>query len=107
MAAHQNLLRASRRRHVVSWKSQIFWNSIAQKVQCMSNGWGAALTGTHGSLLDAGYLVRTLTERQGFQVGAPEEIAYRAGWIDNAALRARAELFRKNGYGDYLLALHG
>ena len=48
-----------------------------------------------------------MTERQGLQVGAPDEIAYRAGWIDKAALRDRAEMFRKNGYGDYLSALLG
>lgn len=73
----------------------------------MGRGFAWLDTGTHGSLLDAGNFVRTLTERQGLQVGAPDEIAYRAGWIDKAALRARAELFRKNGYGDYLSALLG
>lgn len=62
-------------------------------------------TGTHASLLDAGNFVRTLTERQGLQVGSPDEIAFRAGWIDAEALRARAARFRKNSYGSYLLGL--
>ena len=79
----------------------------ALQVERMGRGFAWLDTGTHGSLLDAGNFVRTLTERQGLQVGAPDEIAYRAGWIDKAALRARAELFRKNGYGDYLSALLG
>ena len=79
----------------------------ALHVERMGRGFAWLDTGTHGSLLDAGNFVRTLTERQGLQVGAPDEIAYRAGWIDTAALRARADLFRKNGYGDYLSALLG
>ena len=79
----------------------------ALQVERMGRGFAWLDTGTHGSLLDAGNFVRTLTERQGLQVGAPDEIAYRAGWIDTAALRARADLFRKNGYGDYLSALLG
>ena len=79
----------------------------ALHVERMGRGFAWLDTGTHGSLLDAGNFVRTLTERQGLQVGAPDEIAYRAGWIDKAALRARADLFRKNGYGDYLSVLLG
>jgi len=63
------------------------------------------LIGTHGSLLDAGNFVRTLSERQGLQVGSPEEIAYSRGWITAAELQNRAESFAKNSYGQYLLNL--
>ena len=42
---------------------------------------------------------------QGLQVGCPDEIAYRAGWIDRADLAARAAIFRKNDYGRYLAAV--
>ena len=59
-------------------------------------------TRTHASLLDAGNFVRTLTERQGLQVGSPDEIAYLAGWINRAQLAARAKLFEKTSYGKYL-----
>lgn len=62
-------------------------------------------TGTHGSLLDAGNFVRTLSGRQGLQVGSPEEIAFSQGWIDADTLRARATSFAKNSYGQYLLGL--
>ena len=72
-------------------------------VQKMGRGFAWLDTGTHGSLLDAGNFVRTLQARQGLQVGCPDEIAYRAGWIDSAALGARAALFRKNENGQYLL----
>ena len=74
-------------------------------VQKMGRGFAWLDTGTHGSLLDAGNFVRTLQSRQGLQVGCPDEIAYRAGWIDDAALAARAAIFRKNDYGQYLLSV--
>lgn len=75
------------------------------RVEKMGRGFAWLDTGTHASLLDAGNFVRTLTERQGLQVGSPDEIAFRAGWIDRSQFLARAELFRKNAYGDYLSAL--
>lgn len=74
-------------------------------VEKMGRGFAWLDTGTHGSLLDAGNFVRTLQARQGLQVGCPDEIAYRAGWIDKAALTARAEIFRKNDYGIYLASI--
>ncbi len=74
-------------------------------VEKMGRGFAWLDTGTHGSLLDAGNFVRTLQARQGLQVGCPDEIAYRAGWIDKAALLARADIFKKNDYGRYLLGI--
>ena len=74
-------------------------------VQRMGRGYAWLDTGTHGSLLDAGNFVRTLEKRQGLQVGCPDEIAFEQGWIDAAALRARAKLFAKNDYGAYLARL--
>ncbi|MFT7310362.1 MAG: glucose-1-phosphate thymidylyltransferase [Paracoccaceae bacterium] len=74
-------------------------------VEQMGRGFAWLDTGTHASLLDAGNFVRTLQDRQGLQTGCPEEIAFEAGWIDAAQLRARAALFKKNDYGRYLLRL--
>ena len=74
-------------------------------VHQMGRGYAWLDTGTHGSLLDAGNFVRTLSERQGQQIGSPDEIAFLQGWIDAGALQARAEMFGKNGYGAYLHAL--
>jgi glucose-1-phosphate thymidylyltransferase len=75
------------------------------QVEKMGRGFAWLDTGTHGSLLDASNFVRTLTERQGQQVGCPDEIAYRLGWITHAELAARAEIFRKNDYGAALRAI--
>ena len=77
----------------------------ALDVQQMGRGYAWLDTGTHGSLLDAGNFVRTLTERQGQQVGSPDEIAYLNRWITADALRHRAERFGKSAYGEYLLGL--
>lgn len=74
-------------------------------VELMGRGYAWLDTGTHGSLLDAGNFVRTLSDRQGQQIGSPDEIAYHQGWIDDDALRAQAEMFGKNDYGAYLLSL--
>jgi glucose-1-phosphate thymidylyltransferase len=74
-------------------------------VQQMGRGYAWLDTGTHGSLLDAGNFVRTLSERQGQQVGCPEEIAFENDWIDADKLLERAKLFGKTGYGAYLKQL--
>ena len=74
-------------------------------VQQMGRGYAWLDTGTHGSLLDAGNFVRTLSSRQGLQVGCPEEIAFSKGWISREDLAALAEKYAKNSYGTYLAGL--
>ena len=74
-------------------------------MQRMGRGFAWFDTGTHQTLLDASNFVRTITERQGLQVGSPDEIAFRLGWITSDQLRRRAELFEKTGYGRYLSML--
>jgi len=71
----------------------------------MGRGYAWLDTGTHGSLLDAGNFVRTLSERQGLQVGSPDEIAYTMGWIDDGELLERAKVCGKSDYGRYLQRL--
>lgn len=77
------------------------------RVERMGRGYAWLDTGTHGSLLDAGNFVRTLQMRQGLQTGCLDEIAFENGWIDAAALEARADQFGKNDYGRYLRTLLG
>ena len=72
------------------------------RVEKMGRGFAWLDTGTHASLLDASNFVRTLTERQGLQVGSPEEISYNLNWISDVDLDKRIELFAKNQYGKYL-----
>jgi len=74
-------------------------------VEKMGRGFAWLDTGTHGSLLDAGNFVRTITERQGLQVGSPDEVAYKLGWINSDQLLDNADKFGKNKYGEYLKRL--
>ncbi len=72
-------------------------------VQLMGRGYAWLDTGTHDSLLEAGQFIATLEQRQGLKVACPEEIAYRAGWIDAAQVEKLAQPLLKNGYGQYLM----
>lgn len=65
-------------------------------VKKMGRGFAWLDTGTHSSLLDAGNFVITITERQGLQVGSPDEVAYQLGSISGADLKKRALKYGKN-----------
>lgn len=60
-------------------------------------------TGTFDSLQEASSFIQTIEKRQGLKIAAPEEIAYRMGFIDVAQLRRLAAGLGKSGYGEYLL----
>ena len=62
-------------------------------------------TGTFESMMQASEYVKVIEDRQGFKIGCIEEIAWRAGWIDDAQLARLAEPLRKSGYGRYLARL--
>ena len=79
------------------------WGAL--DVQVMGRGHAWLDTGTHESLLEAGMFIQTIEKRQGLKIACPEEIAWRAGWIDDAQLRTLAQPLAKSGYGQYLLRL--
>jgi glucose-1-phosphate thymidylyltransferase len=62
-------------------------------VEKMGRGSAWLDTGTHASLLDASNFVRTLTERQGLQVGSPSEVAYQSKWITKEQIASASEKF--------------
>jgi glucose-1-phosphate thymidylyltransferase len=74
-------------------------------VEKMGRGFAWLDTGTHGSLLDAGNFVRTITQRQGLQVGSPDEVAFESGFIDYDQLLINAKNTDKSAYGSYLLSI--
>ncbi|WP_060482505.1 glucose-1-phosphate thymidylyltransferase RfbA [Pseudomonas sp. NBRC 111119] len=71
-------------------------------VEIMGRGYAWLDTGTHDSLLDASQYIATMERRQGLKIACPEEICYRAGWINAEELERLAEPLLKNGYGRYL-----
>jgi len=75
------------------------------RVQVLERGTAWLDTGTFDSLDDAGSFIRTVEHRQGLKIGAPEEIAWRQGYLSDDELRERAERLEKSGYGSYLLGL--
>ena len=77
----------------------------ALDVKVMGRGHAWLDTGTHESLIDASLFIATIEKRQGLKVASPEEIAWRMGWIDNAALARLAQPLAKSSYGQYLQGL--
>jgi glucose-1-phosphate thymidylyltransferase len=78
-------------------------------VEKMGRGYAWLDTGTPSSLLRAAQFVETVEERQGLQIGCPEEVAWRKGYIDDAGLAELIEPIRDSEYGKYLqrLLAHG
>lgn len=83
-------------------------NYLAQgrlHVEVLERGTAWLDTGTFDSLADATNFIRIVEARQGLKIGAPEEVAWRNGWLDDDELRERAAPLVKSGYGTYLNSL--
>ncbi|EIQ01661.1 glucose-1-phosphate thymidylyltransferase, short form [Opitutaceae bacterium TAV1] len=74
-------------------------------VQLLGRGTAWLDTGTHHSLLEAAQFVSVIENRQGLKIACPEEIAFRQGWIERAALDAQIARLGKSTYGIYLRTL--
>jgi glucose-1-phosphate thymidylyltransferase len=75
------------------------------RVTVLERGTAWLDTGTFDSMMDAAQFVQVVEARQGYKIGCIEEVAWREGWIADAALATLAEPLRKSGYGEYLLNL--
>jgi glucose-1-phosphate thymidylyltransferase len=82
--------------------NKVYLDDGALRAEQLGRGCAWLDAGTPGSLLQAALFVQTVQERQGLQIGCPEEIAYRMGFIDAAGLEARADALGKTAYGAYL-----
>lgn len=83
--------------------NRIYLEKNQLSVKTMGRGFAWLDTGTHESLLEASLFIQTIEHRQGLKISAPEEIAYRMGYIDAAQLLKLAEPLIKNHYGKYLV----
>jgi glucose-1-phosphate thymidylyltransferase len=75
------------------------------QVCVMDRGTAWLDTGTFEAMMQASQFVQVIEHRQGLKIGCIEEVAWREGFIDDAALAELAEPLRASGYGDYLLGL--
>ena len=74
-------------------------------VQLLGRGFAWLDTGTMDSLVDAADFVRMVEKRQGIKISAPEEIAYKNGWITKEKLLESAARYGKSPYGAHLKAV--
>ncbi len=82
-----------------------YMNRRHLKVQRLGRGFAWLDTGTVDSLMEASNFIETIEKRQGFKVGALEEISFRKGWIDADRLRSLARPMANTSYGQYLMNL--
>lgn len=85
--------------------NEAYMNQGRLDVQCFGRGFAWLDTGTVDSLMEAADFIRAIQKRQGFQVAALEEVAYRRGFITAGELRRLAEPLANTEYGKYLLSV--
>ena len=85
--------------------NEIYLKEQLLDVQLLGRGFAWLDTGTMESLVDASNFVKTIEDRQGVIISAPEEIAYTKGWISYEQLNQAAELYGKSIYGRHLKAV--
>lgn len=85
--------------------NRIYLEKQQLQVERLGRGYAWLDTGTPDSLIEASEFVRALEKRQGFKIACPEEIAYRAGWIDREQLADLGHHLSNSTYGQYLLSL--
>ncbi|GAB2452121.1 glucose-1-phosphate thymidylyltransferase [Conyzicola lurida] len=89
----------------ISTVNEVYLNRGKLRVQVLDRGTAWLDTGTFESMMQASEYVRVIEDRQGFKIGCIEEIAWRAGWINDKQLGVLAAPLIKSGYGRYLASL--
>ncbi|MDO5560140.1 MAG: glucose-1-phosphate thymidylyltransferase RfbA [Oscillospiraceae bacterium] len=82
--------------------NELYLNASSLKVKLLGRGFAWLDTGTMDSLVEASDFVQMLQKRQGVEISAPEEIAFRNGWINEDKLLVSAQRYGKSPYGQHL-----
>jgi glucose-1-phosphate thymidylyltransferase len=97
-----NLQPSPRGEYEITDVNRVYMERGQLKVSILPRGTAWLDTGTFDSLIEAGDFVRTIQARQGLQIGCPEEVAWRKGFLSDEELLGRATALEKSGYGSYL-----
>ncbi|MEA4945863.1 MAG: glucose-1-phosphate thymidylyltransferase RfbA [Propionicimonas sp.] len=100
-----SLAPSARGEYEITDVNRVYLERGTLQVSVLPRGTAWLDTGTFDSLNDASNFVRTIQARQGLQVGCPEEVAWRQGFLSDAELLQRAIPLEKSGYGTYLRLL--
>lgn len=94
--------RSKRGEYEITSLNEIYLRDKLLNVEILGRGFTWFDTGTVGNLLEASQFVSMIERLQGIEISAPEEIAYRNGWITKAQLLESAEKYGKSAYGKHL-----
>ena len=101
----RNLEKSPRGEYEITDVHRVYLEREKLNVDVLPRGTAWLDTGTFDSMTDASEYVRTVERRQGLKIGAPEEAAWRQGFLSDDQLRALAAPLIKSGYGKYLIDL--
>ena len=101
----RDLKPSARGEYEITDVNRVYLERGALHMEMLGRGFAWFDTGTHQSLHEASGFIETVERRQGLKIACPEEIAFRAGYIDGGQLERLAGVLGKSSYGTYLRGL--